>query len=140
MHITTRHGRMVTRGWSGEHAILWRSLRCQSAYFITVCGRKPGQRRRKASSSVSFSTAVRLSRKGRTVALFQPIRYFLFIMDQRKSSSEYPRKTESQLRNDDDCLVGGIRQRPRVLVRQRQARELNGNGAKQLLGHGRAQI
>src|SRR5918998_1518218 len=39
----------------------------------SFAGRKPGWRRRKASSSVSFSTAVRTSRKGCTVALFQRI-------------------------------------------------------------------
>jgi hypothetical protein len=39
----------------------------------SFAGRKPGQRRRKASSSVSFGTAVRTSRKGCTVVLFQRI-------------------------------------------------------------------
>src|SRR3954468_3163166 len=39
----------------------------------SLAGRKPGWRRRKACSSVSFSTAVRTSRKGCTVGLLQRI-------------------------------------------------------------------
>ena len=39
--------------------------------WSSFAGRKPGWRRRKASSSVSFSTAVRTSRKGGTVGFCQ---------------------------------------------------------------------
>ena len=47
----------------------------------SLAGRKPGWRRRKASSSVLFSTAVRTSRKGCTVARLQRICCF-FVMRQ----------------------------------------------------------
>jgi len=51
----------------GDHAAAAVGLRS------SLAGRKPGWRRRKACSSVSFSTAVRTSRKGCTVGLLQRI-------------------------------------------------------------------
>src|SRR3954471_19536649 len=51
----------------GDHAAAAVGLRS------LLAGRKPGWRRRKACSSVSFSTAVRTSRKGCTVGLLQRI-------------------------------------------------------------------
>src|SRR3954467_6126731 len=59
---TTRPCKIV----GGDHAAAAVGLR-------SLAGRKPGWRRRKACSSVSFSTAVRTSRKGCTVGLLQRI-------------------------------------------------------------------
>ncbi len=75
--ILVARGVVVRRAFKivggGDHAAavidLWSSL----------AGRKPGWRWRNASSSVSFSTAVRTLRKGCTVALLQRICCILFI-------------------------------------------------------------
>src|SRR4051794_5749494 len=56
-----------------EHAKSWGDHAAAAVALALSAGRKPEYCRRKASSSVPFSTAVRTSRKGCTVALFQRI-------------------------------------------------------------------
>src|SRR3954451_20363493 len=63
---------------SREHAKSWGDHAAAAVALASVAGRKPEYCRRKASSSVPFSTAVRPSRKGCTVARFQRICCALF--------------------------------------------------------------